>query len=137
MGGKEIEVSRRYWTKSETYVSFRDRTRGPLAAEGGPLEIVPIDHPNAIIAGEPFRIELRANGSALSNGEVRVFADATEGHDPAMTVSTGGDGRAQLRFPKTGRYLIRVYHQVDAENDPRADSYGYSVNLMIEAQDRP
>ena len=132
--GKQIEVSRRYWTRSMTYVTFRSQTRGPLAAQGDPLEIVPIDHPNAIVTGEPFRIEVHANGAPLSGGEIKVFGDATEGHDAEMEVSTGADGRAQLKFPHAGRYLISIYHQVAAENDPRADSYGYSVNLMIEAR---
>ena len=54
--GKKIETSKRYWSKTLTYVTFRTETTGPLAARGDPLELVALDHPNAIRAKQPFRV---------------------------------------------------------------------------------
>ncbi len=132
--GKKIEVSKRFWSKSITYVTFRDRTSGPLAAQGDPVELVPIDHPNAIVAGKPFRLRVLADGAPLANAEIKVYGDASRGHDASMTVKSDAQGRAQLRFAKVGRYLMSARHEVAAKDDPKADAYAYSVNVMVEAR---
>ena len=53
-----------------------------------------------------------------------------------MTVKSEADGRAQLKFPKAGRYLMSVRHEIPAVKDPKADAYAYAVHLMIEARDK-
>ena len=133
ISGKKIEVSKRYWSKSIAFVTFRKQTRGPLASRGDPIELLPIDHPNAIVAGRRFRVQTLVDGKALSGGTLKVYSEASEGHDPTFKVKTGADGRAQLRFPEPGRYLIGVTHEIPASNDPKADAYSYSVFLMLEA----
>ncbi|MCG8417057.1 MAG: DUF4198 domain-containing protein [Proteobacteria bacterium] len=134
--GKTIEVSKRYWAKAITYVTFRQQTTGPLAAQGDPLELVPIDHPSAIRAGKPFRLQVLAKGQSLSGQEIKVYDEAGHGHDATMTLLSRADGKAQLRLTKPGRYLLSVRREVPASGDPGADAYSYSVYLMIEVQPR-
>ena len=134
--GKKIDVSKRYWAKAIAYVTFRKPTRMPLAPQGDPLELVPIDHPNRIEPGKPFRIRVLAKGAPLSGGKIKVYSEASEGHDAAMTIKSGADGRAQLKLPKAGRYLVSITHEVPAKSDPKADAYVYSVHLMVEANAR-
>ncbi len=132
--GKKIEVSKRYWSKSVAYMTFGQQTQGPLAAQGDNLELLPLDHPNAIVAKKPFRVQVLSKGASLKGRTIKVYSEATEGHDPAFTVKSGADGRAQLRLPRPGRYLVSVIHEVSAKNGPKSDAYSYGVYLMIEAK---
>ena len=134
VSGKKIEVSKRYWTKSITYVTFRKPTRGPLTSRGDPVELMPVDHPNEIIAKQPFRVRVLSKDAPLPGRTIKVYGEATKGHDPTFIAKSGADGRSELRFPEPGRYLVSVTYEVPAKNDPKADAYSYSVNLMIEAK---
>ena len=134
--GKTIEVSKRYWAKAITYVTFRERTTGPLAMQGDPLELLLIDHPNAIRAGQSFRVRVLADGKPLAGRDIKVFADASSGHDAAATFKSRADGLAQLRLARPGRYLLSVRNEVAAPGDPKADAYSYSVYVMVEVQAR-
>ena len=71
-----------------TYVTFRKQTTGPLASQGDLLELLPIDHPNAIRAEQPFRVQVLAKGAPLAGGEIKVYDDATEGHDATITLAS-------------------------------------------------
>ena len=134
--GKKFDMSKRYWAKAIAYVTFRTQTQGPLAAAGDPLELVPLDHPNAAVAGPPFRLRVLAAGAPLASASLKVYGEATEGHDPTMTLKSDTDGHATIKFPKPGRYLISVRHEVPAKDDPKADAYSYSVHLMIDVASR-
>ncbi len=134
--GKKIEVAKRYWATAIAYVTFRTRTRGPLAPQGDPLELVPLDHPNAISVGKPFRLRLLAQGAPLSGREIKVYSEATAGHDATRVVKSGADGRVQFTFAKAGRYLISVRHEVPMKDDPKADAHSFSVHLMVKADAR-
>ncbi|MEO1232179.1 MAG: DUF4198 domain-containing protein [Myxococcota bacterium] len=130
--GQKIEVSKRYWSKSIAYVTFRKPSQGSLAPRGEPLELIPEDHPNALVAGRPFGVRVSSKGAPLTGKKIKVFSEAEEGHDPTFEVTSGEGGRAKLMLPDAGRHLISVSHEVPAPKDPRADSYFYSVYLMVE-----
>ncbi|MEM9488806.1 MAG: DUF4198 domain-containing protein [Myxococcota bacterium] len=134
--GKTIEVSKRYWAKAITYVTFRTQTTGPLAMQKDPLELLPIDHPNSIRAGQSFRLRVLTEGQPLAGKEIKVFDDAGHGHDASATFKSRTDGQAVLRFARPGRYLLSVNNEVPANGDPGADAYVYSVYLMVEVQPR-
>ena len=134
--GKTIEVSKRYWAKAIAYVTFGQQTTGPLAVQGDPLELLPIDHPSSIRAGKSFRVRVLAEGKPLAGQEIKVHADASQGHDATATFKSRADGLAQLRLTRPGRYLLSVRNEIAATGDPKADAYSYSVYLMIEVKAR-
>lgn len=136
VAGKTIEMSKRYWAKAITYVTFKRQTRGPLAVQGDPLELQPVDHPNAIRAGQPFRFRVLAEGKPLQGQEIKVYDDAGHGHDATTTAKSRADGIVRLRLARSGRYLLSVRNEIAAPGDPKADAYSYSVYVMIDVQAR-
>ncbi|MEO1339303.1 MAG: DUF4198 domain-containing protein, partial [Myxococcota bacterium] len=134
LAGKKVEISKRYWSQSVAYVTVGKPTNDVLASDSAPLELIPTEHPSQLSDNKPFRIRVLANGKPLSDREIEVFGDATNGHEALFTVKSDSKGYAQIRGLKPGRYLLSTRHEIPSPSDSKADAYVYSINLMVKVE---
>lgn len=121
-------------TLAEVYISFRAFSDTVLQPRGQGLELVPLNHPNELFAGQTFDLRLLFAGNPLANEDLEVFVGDGKhyGHDGALTFPTDNKGRAQLTLPQPGRYLARVRYRTDAPAGAPAPRYSYTYTLSFE-----
>ncbi|MEN3363310.1 MAG: hypothetical protein V7606_584 [Burkholderiales bacterium] len=92
--------------------------------QGQQLEIVPLSA-TAPAAGKTMPVQVMWQGKPLAGAKV-VRADTDQ-----APVATDAQGKAAVAVG-TGRQMLTVSHKHDLANDPRADTYSVSANLMFE-----
>lgn len=86
---------------------------------GFDLEIVAEDNPHDRRPGEPLTLRVFHQGSALPGALVRAFES---GHRaPVLEARTGPDGRATVKLPRRGVWMLGVVHMKPAPKDANAD----------------
>ena len=130
--GFEIESSTVYFNKSVSYVTLDSESESVLAATGDPLEILFEDHPNGLLAGKAFRVQVRTFGTPLANQEVRLFAEHSAGHDATETCSTDSGGFCTFELSAPGRYLLATNTEGATPDDPATDGFSHGYSVMIE-----
>lgn len=78
-----------------------------MSALGLGLEIVPERNPTAITAGETLPVRVLLNGSPLAGFSIGA---RHEGRSKSAFVTTDGSGRAAVRLPAKGRWLLFGTH---------------------------
>ena len=78
------------------------------SAGGAGLELVPLQHPNDLYAGEPARFRLLLDGKPASNVVVEVLAGGTRyrAAPGAMVANTDKDGVVSVTWPDAGLYWL-------------------------------
>ena len=133
--GFEIERSTVFYNKSVSYVTLESTSVSSLGSTGDPLEIVFEQHPNDLKAGKGFQIRVLASGEPLSNQEVRMFSDYSQGHDPTETCSTDANGRCEFEMSKPGRYLLATNTEGDTSDIAATDGFSHGYSVVIELKD--
>ena len=83
------------------------------------LEIVPEKNPYAMKAGDTLPVRLLYEGKPLAGA--LVVALAYDDPEAKIAQRTGPDGRAALRLPKEGAWLVKAVHMVPVSGNPNAD----------------
>jgi uncharacterized GH25 family protein len=102
-------------------------------ALGFTLELVAERNPFMMAAGEELPVRLTYQGGPLQGALVVAVNRA----DPAGKVSARTDkgGRVRLRLPRTGMWLIKAVHMVDAPAGSGAEWASYWASLTFELGD--
>ncbi|CAN5191164.1 DUF4198 domain-containing protein [soil metagenome] len=97
-------------SRLETYVTLGDTTTDIFKPTGVGIELVPVTHPNDLVAGEPATFKLIRNGEPLANAEVTVARGGTRYRDnpEELTVQTGADGAFTVTWPEAGMYWVNT-----------------------------
>ncbi|MEL7449942.1 MAG: DUF4198 domain-containing protein [Pseudomonadota bacterium] len=132
--GKEVVRSRRYFSKSVSYVTLEAMSKAAVAGTGDPLEIVFDQHPNDLYAGKAFKVRVLASGKAVADQEVRVFADSSEGHDATDTCSTDASGYCDFELPEPGRYLLATNTEGETPEADNTDGFSFGYSIVIAVQ---
>ena len=130
--GFDVERSRVYFNKSVSYVTLGSMSQSLLSGTGDPLEITFAEHPNDLRAGTSFEVRVLTFGEPLSDQEIRIFAEASKGHDANDKCSTNSSGVCEFEMASPGRYLLATSTEGTSADDDATDGYSHGYSVVIE-----
>lgn len=122
-------------TLADAYVTRGRPNEGALSGPSTGLVIQPVTHPNRISVAEGLSLQLNFNGAPFPNMPFVLYAANDPETKLDTTFVTGADGRALIRFPSAGRYLIAIRHRGEAPAGSAAQVLSYTTTLTVEAYD--
>ena len=126
-GATDIQVSRSAG-RTETFVTLGEPSTGALNPTGVGIELVPVSHPNDLVAGEVATFKLVHNGQPTANLEVTIARGGSRYRNAPeeMTVTTGADGSFTVTWPHAGMYWMNASIRTEASDDQLAYSAAYN-----------
>lgn len=121
----EVQSSGYYVQLSKTVFSWSPVVTKP---QGLPLEIVPLSAV-APAAGKTVPVQVLWEGRPLAGAKI-----ARSGADKPAPIETDAQGKAAIPISATGRQIISVAHKQALKDEPRADQYSASANLVFTAR---
>ncbi|KQZ18386.1 DUF4198 domain-containing protein [Caulobacter sp. Root1472] len=98
------------FNRNETFVTRDAPTTTVFAPTGKGLELVPVTHPNDLVAGEAATFKFLLDGKPAADLEV-TFAPGNSRYRATpgdFKVKTGADGAFKVTFPEAGMYWINA-----------------------------
>jgi len=94
----------------ETFVTLGEPTTTVFAPTGVGIEMVPISHPNDLVAEEPATFQFLKDGAPYANADVIVARDGLQYRDnpDEMTLKTDADGKVVITWPEAGLYWVNT-----------------------------
>jgi uncharacterized GH25 family protein len=94
----------------ESFVTRGKPTTTALKIAGHGLEMMPITHPNDLVAGADASFRLLLDGKPASNVKVSVVPGGIRYRDQVgeMTATTDTDGRFNVKWPSAGMYWMEA-----------------------------
>jgi uncharacterized GH25 family protein len=128
----EVTVSRSD-SRVETFVTLGAPTTTALAPTGQGIELVPVTHPNDLVAGEAATFKLIRDGQPAADMEVTVARGGTRYRDnpEEMTVPTRADGAYSVTWPEPGMYWINASVRTPAADGRPAASAQYNGVMEV------
>ena len=108
----------------ETFVTAGKPNDTALKPTGAGLELVPVTHPNDLVAGEPIRFRFVLDGKPAANLEVEVVPGGSRyrNRQNDTKVATGADGMFSVPWQEPGMYWIEAGVQDNKTSVKRANS---------------
>lgn len=122
------------YLRADTYVTRGAPSDGAWKPTGDGLEFAPAANPNDIYLDKPFGVRLLLDGKPVGGAPVLVRRgdDGYAERKVEITVTTDKDGRALVRFPTAGAYVLEAKSPPQpAGAAPAARTY--AVSLTVEA----
>ncbi len=115
-------------SRIETYVTLGAPTTTALTPTGQGIELVPVTHPNDLVAGEAATFKLVRDGQPAADLDVTIARGGTRYRDnpEEMTVKTGADGSFTVTWPEAGMYWMNASVRTPAEGTQMAASAQYN-----------
>ncbi|BBC72352.1 ABC transporter permease [Altererythrobacter sp. B11] len=116
----------------ETFVTLGAPSETALAPTGKGLEMVPVTHPNDLLAGEPAQMRFLMDGKPAANMEVEFVEGGTRWRDdPGIkTLKTDADGMVTFSADEPGMYYIEASQSGgEAQGDTPARRASYTAVL--------
>ena len=114
-------------SRVETFVTLGAPTEEALSATGSGLEMVPVTHPNDIVAGEPAVMRFMLDGEPVGGLEIEFVEGDTRYRDESgiQMLTTDADGQVTLEATEAGMYYLEANHSVDGTEGSygKRDSY--------------
>lgn len=123
-------------SRVETFVTVDQPTVTVLQPTGKGIELDPVTHPNAIVAGETARFRFLIDGRPASGVKVTVIPAGDRYRDDAgaMVQTTGADGVVAIRWPAAGMYWLGAEAEDDKASQPRVEkrrlTYAATLEVM-------
>lgn len=120
----------------ETYVTAGKPNTKVFTTTGKGLEMVPITHPNDLVAGEPASFRLLLDGKPASNLKVSVVPGGIRYRDQLneFDATTDSDGKFNVKWPAPGMYWmeaeIRDNNTSLKQVKARRASYAVTVEVL-------
>ncbi|MCS6624459.1 DUF4198 domain-containing protein [Roseibacterium beibuensis] len=126
-------VATRTSNRIETFVTLGAPTDSVFTNPADGLALIPVTHPNDLVAGESATFKLSIDGVAAANVEVVVARGGTRYRDnpEEMTVVTGSDGAFTVTWPKPGMYWLNATVRTPAQGDTIATSAQYVAVMEV------
>jgi uncharacterized GH25 family protein len=102
---------------------------------GQAFEIVPLDDPNRVYPGEPFRLKVLLDSEPLVGASItgaRASAETKE-----IVATTDERGECTVRATAPGRWYVRALHMVHLDGDPEVSWESYWATLTFEVHATP
>ena len=119
-------VATRSNSRTETFVTLGEPSA--ITPTGQGIELLPVTHPNDLVAGESATFKLVRDGQPAADLEVTVARGGTRYRDnpEEMTVRTGADGSFTVTWPEPGMYWMNASVRTPASGAQMASSAAYN-----------
>ena len=126
-------VATRTSSRIETFVTLGAPTDSVFTNPADGLVLIPVTHPNDLVADEAATFKLSVDGVAASNVEVTIARGGTRYRDTPdeMTVTTGADGAFTVTWPEPGLYWLNATVRTPARGDTIAASAQYVAVMEV------
>ena len=96
--------------RNEIFVTAGEPTATVFKPTGKGIELVPVTHPNDLVAGEPATFQFLLDGKPAAGLPVTVIPGGIRYSDQLhqQDLRTGADGKVTVKWPTAGMYWINV-----------------------------
>ncbi len=131
-GATDVDATRTS-SRIETFVTLGAPTDSVFTNPADGLVLIPVTHPNDLVADEAATFKLSVDGVAASNVEVTIARGGTRYRDTPdeMTVTTGADGAFTVTWPEPGLYWLNATVRTPAQGDTIAASAQYVAVMEV------
>ncbi|MCC7271586.1 MAG: DUF4198 domain-containing protein [Alphaproteobacteria bacterium] len=118
----------------EAFVTAGKPTDGVLQPTGKGLELMPITHPNDLVAGTPASFRFLLDGAPRAGLEVTIIRGGIRYRDNlgALTATTDAEGAVSVTWPEPGMYWIEASVRDDRTATARAKERRASYAATLE-----
>ena len=115
-------------SRIETFVTLGAPTTTALAPTGQGIELVPVTHPNDLVAGEAATFKFLRDGQPAADLEVTIARGGGRYRDnpEEITVRTDADGAFTVTWPEPGMYWFNTSVRTAAQGDQMASTAQYN-----------
>ena len=99
-----------------------------------PLEIIPLNNPYQMKAGEAISIKVLFNNQPLKHKMVVAWHKTATQKTTHRKLKTDANGALQIKLDKAGYWMISTVHMEEVKNNPEANYQSYWGNLTFELQ---
>ena len=120
-------------SRTETFVTLGEPSVDALAPVGEGIELVPVSHPNDLVAGEAATFKLLHDGRPAAGLEVTVARGGTRYRDnpEEMTVRTDAEGGFTVTWPEPGLYWLNASVRTPAAAGTPASSAAWNAAMEV------
>ena len=117
-GATDVRATRTA-NRIETFVTLNNPTDTVFAPTNEGLEMVPVTHPNDLVAGEAATFKLLNDGRPAADLDVTVARGGLRYRDnpEESTVKTGADGTFSVTWPEAGMYWLNASVRSEGQGD--------------------
>lgn len=129
----EVKVTQNQ-SRNETFVTRGKPSDGALKPIGAGLELVPVSHPNDLVAEEKATFKFLIDGQPAAGLKVTMLPGASRYRDSQgeIDVVTGADGAFSVTWPEAGMWWINASVRDEKASVPGASrSASYSGVLEV------
>lgn len=129
----EIHLTERVG-RVETFVTEGAPTTIALKPSSNGLELAPITHPNAMVAGETARLRFLIDGKPAAGLKVSLLPGGDRYRDDVggTALTTGADGVVAIRWPAAGMYWLGAEAEDNKPTEKRAEARQMSYAATFE-----
>ena len=104
---KDLKVSQSVG-RNETFVTNGSPNETALKTTGEGIELVPVTHPNDLVAGEEATFAFHVDGKPAAGVEVVLVPEGKRYRDAVneIKLETDAQGRVKVKFPAAGMYWL-------------------------------
>ncbi|MES2054726.1 MAG: DUF4198 domain-containing protein [Pseudomonadota bacterium] len=120
--------------RNEVFVTAGAPTQTALKPTGIGLELVPVTHPNDLVAGEPATFRFTADGKPAAKLTVTVIAGGSRYRHSVdeKTFTTDAQGQVAITWPAAGMYWINASATAPSVAIPNAEKrLSYTAVLEV------
>jgi uncharacterized GH25 family protein len=130
---KNVQVTQQQ-QRNETFVTAGKPNDVVLKPTGVGLELVPVTHPNDLVAGEPISFKFVLDGKPAANVEIDVVPGGTRWRDTQNETkyTTDKDGQVTMTWGTPGMYWLQADVQDDKTSVKQAKSRRASYVATLE-----
>ena len=117
-GATDVRATRTS-NRIETFVTLNNPTDTVFAPTNEGLELIPVTHPNDLVAGEAATFTLLNDGQPAADLDVTVARGGLRYRDnpEESTVKTGPDGTFSVTWPEAGMYWLNAAVRSEGQGD--------------------
>lgn len=117
-GATDVRATRTS-NRIETFVTLNNPTDTVFAPTNEGLELIPVTHPNDLVAGEAATFTLLNDGQPAAGLDVTVARGGLRYRDnpEESTVKTGADGTFSVTWPEPGMYWLNAVVRSEGQGD--------------------
>lgn len=133
-GATDVQLSESA-ARNEIFVTSGAPTQAVFKPTGQGLELVPVTHPNDVVAGEAARFGFTIDGKPAAGLKLTVMQGGNRYDDSIKPMELTADAQGQVGFtlPKAGMYWLNATAQDANTSVPRATARRLSYVTVIEA----
>jgi uncharacterized GH25 family protein len=108
-GATEVRTSESA-NRNEVFITSGEPTTTVLKPTGKGIELVPVTHPNDLVAGETATFQFVLDGKPMPDQAVTVIPGGIRYRDKLnqMDLKTDAEGKVQIKWPEPGMYWLNV-----------------------------